>query len=280
MKASKPLVAPYRIRARSAAGGFTLLEVVVAIAVMTIAMFPLLDSVKHSRQAVKSAEIMRTMKQLLEYKMAQILLDQPPEGEEPIYVDGAEGNFGEDFAADKDKAYWFEDKYYHYSYRIDSEEVDLGSGGGITGEEEEQTAAERERERQAQDAAASPLGALGGAAEEEEDLGQLRYRVTLSIFHHNNLSKLNRTMSAVVYVKHPRAKETMTGPEGAGGAPGGQGGTGGMLGGMTQTTGSGGQMGIFGGSGAGGGRGGSITTIGGARGPTGDQPKAGGLRRR
>jgi hypothetical protein len=223
---------------------------------------------------VKSAEINRTMKQLLEYKMGQILLDQPPEGEEPIYVDGTEGNFGDDFAADKDKSFWFDEMYYHYSYRIDSEEVDLGSGGGITGEEEE-TAPEPEPRRDA--GAENPLGALGAEGESDEDLGQLRYRVTLTIMHHNNAAHLNRSMSAVAYVKHPQVKETMTGPEGAGG-PGAMGG--GMTGGMMQQANGAGMTGTSIGAGmtrdGRGGiqtRGASTTTI------FGGQPKAGGRTR-
>jgi prepilin-type N-terminal cleavage/methylation domain-containing protein len=236
---------------RRAAAGFTLVEVVVAIAVMAIAIFPLIDSIKHSRQTIKSSQVKRTMKQLLEFKMSQILLDQPPEDEEPIYVDGAEGNFGEEFEADRTKAYWFDAKYYNYSFRIDSQEVDLASAGGITGEEDE-SAREDEKDRAPEGSSDDPLG-LGAGQEEEEELGQLRYLVTLTIFYRTGNPHADRAMTAVTYVKHPREKETMSGPDmgpaGAGGLPGGGEAKGGSGQVQNQNQGAGGLGALLGGQG-------------------------------
>lgn len=185
--------------------GITLVEVLVAMAIVSIAIAPLLLSIGDARRRVRDGQIKRTMKQLMEYKMAHILLDRPPEGEEPIYVDGTEGNFGEDFEGDIDKAYWFDDRYYDYWYRIDSEEVDLGGGGGVTGFEDE--IAEEE------EIAANEEAGLPGEEIMEEDLGQLRYRVTLTVSFDVGNANFTQRMMVVTYVRHPQQPENMTGPD-------------------------------------------------------------------
>jgi len=200
--------------------GMTLLEVNVAIMIMAISVIPLLVSLGDARRKVTDGQVKRTMKQLLEYKLAFILLDKPAEGEEPLYVDGWEGNFGEEFDNDPEKAYWFDEKYYYYSYRVDSEEVDLGMSGGITGEEFGEDPLE-EPSTESADAAGSPFG----TGEEEEDLGQLRYRVTLFVSYQPGNALFDRHMSAVTYVRHPEFPETMQGPDlgaGGGGIGGGE----------------------------------------------------------
>ncbi len=103
--------------------GMTLLEVMVALVIVSTTALPLLVSLGDAHRRVTRANIKRQMKQLMEYKLSHILLDRPAEDQEPIYVDGAEGNFGEDFElADSDeKAYGFDDALYNYSYRIDSQ---------------------------------------------------------------------------------------------------------------------------------------------------------------
>ncbi len=87
-------------RPQSNESGITLVEVLVAMAIVSLVIAPLLLSIGDARRRVRDGQIKRTMKQLMEYKLAHILLDRPPEGEEPIYVDGTEGNFGEDFERD------------------------------------------------------------------------------------------------------------------------------------------------------------------------------------
>lgn len=209
-----------RIAASRRQGGLTLLEVMVAMAVMSIAIFPLIDAIRDSRVVVRESEVRRTMRQLIDYKMMQILMDQPPEGQEPIYVDGAEGNFGSEFENDKDKEYWFDQKYYNYSFRIDSEEVDLGL---VSSEEEEEDEANRTSDDRRTQAAtgSSPFGDLGGEGSDESQ-SQLRYKVTLTVFFRTGNRRLDQSMSVVTYVKHPHEKEAMTGPK-AGGEAGANG---------------------------------------------------------
>ncbi len=180
------------------------------MAIVSLVIAPLLLSIGDARRRVRDGQIKRTMKQLMEYKLAHILLDRPPEGEEPIYVDGTEGNFGEDFERDLDKAYWFDERYYDYWYRIDSEEVDLGGGGGITGFEEDFN--EPEPEPSAEEGGEGMAG-LGGEAEAEEDLGQLRYRVTLTVSFDTGNANFTQRMMVVTYVRHPQQPENMTGPD-------------------------------------------------------------------
>lgn len=197
--------------------GITLVEVLVAMAIVSLVIAPLLLSIGDARRRVRDGQIKRVMKQLMEYKLAHILLDRPPEGEEPIYVDGIEGNFGEDFERDIDKAYWFDERYFDYWYRIDSEEVDLGAGGGVTGFEEDFNEPEPEP--------TGEEGALGEEAAMEEDMGQLRYRVTLTVSFDTGNANFTQRMMVVTYVRHPQQAEDMTGPdmsalesEGVGGA--------------------------------------------------------------
>ena len=191
--------------------GMTLLEVMVAFMILTASAVPLLIALADSQRRVFDSQVKRTMKQLLEYKIAHVLLDRPAEDQEPIYVDGAEGNFGEEFDNNDDKSYWHDDDLYNFSYRIDSEEIDMGSAGGDTGYEEEEYQPEPEP-----DPGGDPMG-LGAAAQEEE-LGQLRYRVTLTIFYRPGNANFDQHMSVVVYVKHPHQSERMTGPNLEGGA--------------------------------------------------------------
>ncbi|MCB9832439.1 MAG: type II secretion system protein [Planctomycetes bacterium] len=190
----------------------TLLEVMVAIAIVATTAVPLLISLSDSHRRVADGAVKRKMKQLMEYKLAHVLLDRPAEGQEPIYVDGAENNFGEEFeaadSADISYSVKQDESLYYYSYRIDSEEIDLGTTGGITGNEEEDEADSRE------DPGGSPLGGLGGdAAGEEESLGQLRYLVTLTVFYEPGNQRFARNMSIVTYVKHPFESEAMSGPD-------------------------------------------------------------------
>ena len=189
--------------ARGGQEGMTLLEVMVAFVILTTCAVPLLIALADAQRRVADYQTKRTMKQLMEYKLAHILLDRPAEDQEPIYVDGAEGNFGDEFDADPDKTYWHSDRMYYFSYRIDSEEIDLGNGGGLTGEEENLPPEP--------DPGGSPFG-LGGE-QEEEDLGQLRYRVTLTVFYRPGNANFDRRMSVVTYVKHPFQSEAMSGPE-------------------------------------------------------------------
>lgn len=202
-------------------GGLTLLEVMVAMAVMSIAIFPLIDAIRDSRVVVRESEVRRTMRQLIDYKMMQILMDQPPEGQEPIYVDGAEGNFGTEFESDKEKEYWFDPKYYNYSFRIDSEEVDLGLVSSEEEEEEEDNRTSDDRRTQAASGGAGLFGDLGGEGSDETQ-SQLRYKVTLTVFFRTGNRRLDQSMSVVTYVKHPHEKEAMTGPK-AGGEAGANG---------------------------------------------------------
>ncbi len=190
----------------------TLLEVMVALTIVATTALPLLISLADSHRRVADGAVKRKMKQLMEYKLAHILLDRPAEGQEPIYVDGAENNFGEEFelASADDISYFIEDEsLYYYSYRIDSEEIDLGTSGGITGEEE------IEPESRAADPGGNPLGGGFGDGEEEieESLGQLRYLVTLTVFYNPGSAKFARSMSIVTYVKHPFESEAMSGPD-------------------------------------------------------------------
>lgn len=219
-------------RARSSQAGMTLLEVLVALVILSTCALPLLIALGDAQRQIARAHNRRVMKQLLEYKLSHILLDKPAEGVEPIYVDGAEGNFGDDFANDPDKAYWFDESLYNYAYRIDSEEIDLGSGGGTTGFEENRDEREREREREREEARSrDPGGSPFGEGElpPEEDLGQTRYRVTLTVFYRSGNVHFDQAISLVAYVKHPHDKESMTGPDlsGPSGALGGAGGIGG-----------------------------------------------------
>ncbi|MEZ6194338.1 MAG: prepilin-type N-terminal cleavage/methylation domain-containing protein [Planctomycetota bacterium] len=212
---------------RRSDSGLTMLEVIVTLLILSLTALPLLIALADAQRGIVRSKTKRVMKQLLEYKLAHVLLDRPGEDEEPIYVDGSEGNFGEDFANDPDKAYWFSEDMYFYSYRIDSEEIDLGTSGGITGEEEETRQPAPTPES---DPGGSPFGE--NAEEETEELGQLRYRVTLTVFYQPGNANFNQHMSIVTYVKHPHHKETMTGPEaqggdGPGGLPGAAGGPGG-----------------------------------------------------
>lgn len=236
---------------RNGEAGITLVEVLVAMAVVSLVIAPLLLSIGDARRRVRDGQIKRTMKQLMEYKLSHILLDRPPEGEEPIYVDGTEGNFGEDFERDLDKAYWFDERYFDYWYRIDSEEVDLGRGGGITGFEEDFN--EPEPEPIAEEGTEGAAG-LGGAGEAEEELSQLRYRVTLTVSYDTGNANFTQRMMVVTYVRHPQQSEEMTGPdmsalesEGIGGEEA----TGGAGASTTSTAGSGGSSGarLFGSSG-------------------------------
>lgn len=235
---------------RNSEAGITLVEVLVAMAIVSLVIAPLLLSIGDARRRVRDGQIKRTMKQLMEYKLSHILLDRPPEGEEPIYVDGTEGNFGEDFERDLDKAYWFDERYFDYWYRIDSEEVDLGGGGGVTGFEEDFN----EPEPIAEEGTEGAPG-LGGAEEAEEELSQLRYRVTLTVSYDTGNANFTQRMMVVTYVRHPQQAEEMTGPdmsalesEGVGGeeAAAGAGAS------TTSTAGSGGSSAatLFGGSGA------------------------------
>lgn len=207
--------------------GFSLLEVMVAFLILTTSAVPLLIALADSQRRVGDFETKRTMKQLMEYKLAHVLLDRPAEDQEPIYVDGAEGNFGDEFDILEDKTYWHDEELYYYSYRIDSEEVDLGNGGGVTGEEDEFGEEDRRSSRN-DDPGGSPLGGLGAGEEgeeEEEELGQLRYRVTLTVFYRPGNANFDQHMSIVTYVKHPFESEAMTGPDlGPGGGPPGMGG--------------------------------------------------------
>ncbi|HGY91081.1 MAG TPA: type II secretion system protein [Planctomycetes bacterium] len=203
---------------RNSEGGFTLLEVMVAFVILTASAVPLLIALADSQRRVFDSRVKRTMKQLMEYKLSHVLLDRPAEDQEPIYVDGAEGNFGEEFAAmdPQEKSYWFSDEMYFYSFRIDSEEIDLGLGGGLTGEEGGEGG--QPPEPPPADPGADPAGDPFGLGEgQEEDLGQLRYRVTLTILYHPGNANFDQHMSTVVYVKHPHQEETMSGPELQGG---------------------------------------------------------------
>ena len=204
---------------RNSESGFTLLEVMVAFVILTASAVPLLIALADSQRRVFDSRVKRTMKQLMEYKLSHVLLDRPAEDQEPIYVDGAEGNFGEEFAAmdPQEKSYWFSDEMYFYSFRIDSEEIDLGLGGGLTGEESDENGrpSEPPPETPAADPGGDPFGLGGGG--QEEDLGQLRYRVTLTILYHPGNANFDQHMSTVVYVKHPHQEETMSGPELQGG---------------------------------------------------------------
>lgn len=213
--------------ARRPDGGLTMLEVIVTLLILSTCALPLLIALADAQRQIVRAKNQRVMKQLLEYKLAHVLLDQPAEDEEPIYVDGAEGNFGEDFANDPEKAYWFDEEMYSYSYRIDSEELDLGSGGGITGEEE--SVAEPDPPPSS-DPGGSPFG-VGEGEETEEDLGQIRYRVTLTVFYRPGNANFDQNMSLVTYVRHPHHDEAMSGPDMGGGGGGLGGGLGGGAGG-------------------------------------------------
>ena len=210
-------------RSNTSQSGMTLLEVMVALVIVSTTALPLLVSLGDAHRRVARANIKRQMKQLMEYKLAHILLDRPAEDQEPIYVDGVEGNFGEDFElADSDeKAYGFDDALYNYSYRIDSQEIDLGTTGGITGDEEDD---EPNNNRRDADPGGSPVPGLGGAQggeQTEEELGQLRYIVTLTVLFRNGNANFDQAMSVVTYVKHPHESEAMSGPDlGPGGAPG------------------------------------------------------------
>ncbi len=203
---------------RNSESGFTLLEVMVAFVILTASAVPLLIALADSQRRVFDSRVKRTMKQLMEYKLSHVLLDRPAEDQEPIYVDGAEGNFGEEFAAmdPQEKSYWFSDEMYYYSFRIDSEEIDLGLGGGLTGEETDPETSERAPPPELPgDPGGNPFGL--GEGGQEEDLGQLRYRVTLTILYHPGNANFDQHMSTVVYVKHPHQEETMSGPELEGG---------------------------------------------------------------
>ncbi|MCA9320452.1 MAG: type II secretion system protein [Planctomycetes bacterium] len=197
-------------RRKNGQEGMTLLEVMVAFIILTASAVPLLIALADSQRRVADSQVKRRMKQMLEYKLSHVLLDRPAEDQEPIYVDGAEGNFGQEFANADDKSYWSEEDMFFYSYRIDSEEIDLGLSGGVTGSEEETRPPDPEP-----DPGGDPLG-IGAA--EEEDLGQLRYRVTLTIFYRPGNANFDQHLSTVVYVKHPHQSEQMTGPELEGGA--------------------------------------------------------------
>ena len=203
--------------------GMTLLEVTVAVMLMAISVVPLLISLGGARKRVYDGQVKRTMKQLMEFKLGDMLLDRPEEGDDPIWIDGTEGNFGEQFENDPTKAAWFEEKYYNYSYRIDAEEVDHGTGGGTTGLEESATEPAEPEPEQPE----NPFGAGGGSnpfgGGEEEELGQIRYRVTLTIYYHPGNASFNRRMSVVTYLRDPHGDEAMSGP-GSGGAGGGLGG--------------------------------------------------------
>lgn len=210
---------------KSSQSGMTLLEVMVALVIVSTTALPLLISLGDAHRRVTRTNIKRQMKQLMEYKLAHILLDRPAEDQEPIYVDGAEGNFGEDFEAmDSDeKRYFFDDSLYNYSYRIDSQEIDLGSAGGITGEEIDD-AEDEPGERNPAGAPGLGIGAAGGEDQEEEELGQLRYIVTLTVFFRSGNANFDQAMSVVTYVKHPHESEAMSGPDlGPGGAASGLG---------------------------------------------------------
>lgn len=204
----------------------TLLEVMVALVIVSTTALPLLVSLGDAHRRVTRANIKRQMKQLLEYKLAHVLLDRPAEDKEPIYVDGVEGNFGEDFeiSDSEEKAYFFDETLYNYSYRIDSQEIDLGSSGGVTGDEEDEDNSRNERES---DPGGSPFGGIGGEGgeEAEEELGQLRYIVTLTVLFRNGNANFDQAMTLVTYVKHPHESEAMTGPDlgngGNGNGPGG-----------------------------------------------------------
>ncbi len=200
------------------------MEVLVALLILSTCALPLLIALGDAQSQIARSKHRRTMKQLLEYKLSHILLDRPAEGEDPIYVEAAEGNFGEDFSNDPDKAYWFDESLYFYNYRIDSEEIDLGSAGGLTGDEEEEAQKQRDRERD--DAGGNPFGGAE-AEEQEEDLSQLRYRVTLTIEYLPGNANFAQHMSIVTYVRHPHQSEAMSGPDARGGGPGGPGGLGG-----------------------------------------------------
>ncbi len=65
------------------------------------------------------------------------------------------------------------------------------------------------------------FGGAEGGEQAEEELGQLRYIVTLTVFFRNGNANFDQAMSIVAYVKHPHESEAMTGPDlGPGGAPG------------------------------------------------------------
>jgi len=193
--------------------GMTLLEVMVAFMILTASAVPLLIALADSQRRVFDSQAKRTMKYLLEYKLAHVLLDRPPEDQDPIYVDGAEGNFGEEFDNSDEKSYWHDNNLYNYSYRIDSEELDMGTAGGDTGFEEE----EAQQPEPEADPGGDPLGL--GAATEEEELGQLRYRVTLTVFYRPGNANFDQHMSVVVFVKHPHQGEQMSGPDLEGSGP-------------------------------------------------------------
>lgn len=206
--------------------GMTLMEVMVAFVIMAITVTPMAISIGGARKRVRDGQTRRVLKQLLEYKLAHILLDKPAEDEEPIYVDGVEGNFGDDFAGDMEKSFWFDDQLYYFNYRVSAEEIDLGGGGGITGEEDDagfENRSSRENENNSENAGGSPFGGLGEDEEEEQDLGQIRYRVTLFVSFRPGSAIFDRHMSLCTYVRHPHGSEAMQGPdlgESGGGANG------------------------------------------------------------
>ncbi len=116
------------MRARRA--GFTLLEVMIALAILTVSMVLLMEIQSTAIQMTREAEKLVTATNLADEKMAEVLLFVEEEGfgTDDIYEHGDFSDFGDD-AFDLQFAENLED--FHWEYWV--EEIDLGLAGDLAG---------------------------------------------------------------------------------------------------------------------------------------------------
>lgn len=163
--------------------GFTLLEVMVAIAIFALGSVSVLAIRTNSYREARAARDYNTARYLLQVQMEEVLLE-PKE-----FEDGDEGEF-EDIEDEAVRA--------RYTWRVELEEINL-LGGEDDEEEEIVERASRRRNDDEDDSEGGGLGDDGGFGGEDEEEEIRVWRVQVSILYPGRRGEVSE-LSATTYL--------------------------------------------------------------------------------
>jgi prepilin-type N-terminal cleavage/methylation domain-containing protein len=198
-------------RGRSGDEGFTLLEVLIALAIMGIALvgFQAITGGAYERALV--TRVNRQMRALVEYQMGQITVGKLHPDEDDPYPDGQTGTF-EDVGG-------YAEEYQAFTWEVRREEIPIV---GANEEDLEKAGFKKEPGNSGGYVRAQTDDILAGTDEHlEKPAGQFKSRMTLIVRWHAMSADEDREFKIETYLP-VYGEEDTAGPD-AGGAPGGPG---------------------------------------------------------
>jgi len=210
---------PITGRPRSREDGFTLLEVLVALAVISFAAVSFNVIVGGAMNRALVTKTNRQLRQLVEYQMGQISVGKLHPDEEDPFPDGQSGAF--------DDVGGYPEEYQAFSWTLQREEIPICG----TNEDDLEKAGFRKEEGGTGLVRAQTDDILAGKDEHlEKPEGQFKSRVTLTVRWSGRDADEDQLFSIVTYLPVNGEEEQQGGAGGAGGdpnAPGGPAGAGG-----------------------------------------------------